>query len=71
MLTRQDEADFKGISPPIELKLGTHVKDLIRSQVAPDDTVKVEKGPVMTRNDTPVGVRSAPGACQGEGHGRF
>ena len=40
-------------------------------QCAPDDTVKVTKGPVMTRSDTPVGVRSAPGACQGEGHGRF
>jgi hypothetical protein len=71
MLTRQEEADFKGISPPIELKLGTHVKDLIRSQVAQDDTVKVAKGPVMTRSDTPAVVRSSPETCQGEGRGRF
>ena len=71
MLTRQEEADFKGISPPIEPKLGTHVNELITSQCAPDDTVKVTKGPAMTPSDTPVGVRSAPGACQGEGHGRF
>ena len=70
MLTRQEEADFGHISPPIELKLGTHVKDILRSHETLDGTVEVAKGAAMTRTDAPACVRSAAGPCQEEDHGR-
>ena len=70
MLARIEEADSKGILPPTELKLGTHVKGLFRSQGKLDVMVEVANGAAMTRTDAPACVRRAAGPCQEEDRGR-